>query len=358
MNKILFGGSFDPIHNGHLYMALEASKMFNAEVIFIPSPIGIWKNESIDINHKINMISLAIKDYKEFSMDLFEVHTGVDYNYSIETVKYFKKLYKNDNLFYLIGGDQVNKFHLWKGAEEIANLVQLIYYPRPNIVVNQKNVDKFKMIKIDGVENDAASIDIRGLRNLNMPFSVLKYISDNNLYYIKKISSYIDQKRLLHSISTAEVCYKIAEKHPEIDKYKAYLAGLMHDIGKKMGSDIDNMKKFCPEYADAPRFAYHQFLGAYIAKEEFGIEDEEILNAIRFHTTGNDHMSKFDMVLWASDKIEPTRGYDSSTLMECMLNKPIEEGFKDVLKADKIYLETKGCRIDDALTSKCFKKYL
>ena len=114
MNKILFGGSFDPIHLGHINMAEQASKQLDADVIFLPSKVAVWKNDSTDINHKVNMIELAIRNYPRFHVDLYEVEKGEEQNYSIDTVRYFVNKYPEDTFYYLLGTDHVNAFHKWK----------------------------------------------------------------------------------------------------------------------------------------------------------------------------------------------------------------------------------------------------
>ena len=67
MNRIIFGGGFDPVHLGHINMALVARDALKGEVIFVPAQIAIWKEESISKEHKVNMLRLAIAKYDGFS---------------------------------------------------------------------------------------------------------------------------------------------------------------------------------------------------------------------------------------------------------------------------------------------------
>ena len=106
-----------------------------------------------------------------------------------------------------------------------------------------------------------------------------------------------------------------------------------------------------------PPFSYHQFVGAYLAKKDFNIDDESILNAIKYHATGNDNMDQTAKIVYAADKIEPGRKFDSTDLINAML-KDVDEGFKIVLKANKEFLETHRGDINNPLTCKCFNKYL
>ena len=358
MRKILFGGGFDPIHLGHIHIAEEAHNQIGGEVIFLPTPISVWKNESAPIKDKIKMIELSIEGKPYFSIDLFEVNSQKDANYSIDTVRYFKKKYPNDELYYLIGGDQVNKFHLWKEAEELAKLARIVYFSRPNVVLDSGNIKKFHMIAIKGEMVDISSTDIRELKSLELAPNVLDYILDNHLYFVKRIGEYIDEKRLSHSIEVAKLAYKIA-KHHHLDHPEKYLmAGLLHDVGKNTKDKKELMEQYFPEFLDIDPILYHQFIGALIAEKDFGVKDQELLEAIKYHATGNDNMSILGMILYASDKIEPTRGYDSSDLIDAMMNNPIEKGFKIVLKANKEFLLEKGANINDYLTSKCFNHYL
>lgn len=111
MKIILFGGSFDPIHLAHINIAKKALKCLNADkVIFILNNKSKDKFVTTNISNREDMLNIAIKDIKEFSYSNFET-TNTDISYTIDTVKEFKKIYQNDELFLLIGSDQYDNFH-------------------------------------------------------------------------------------------------------------------------------------------------------------------------------------------------------------------------------------------------------
>lgn len=358
MSKIIFCGNFDPIHNGHLNMAKLASEQLNSDVIFVPSKVAIWKKESIDPIHKINMLKLAIKNNSRFSLDLFEINNSQDKNYSIDTIDYFLDKFKNEKIFFLIGKDQVNSFHLWKSADLIAKKVQLIYFDRPEVEINNDNVNKYHMQKIVGDLINESSTSIRNFQSLNIPYSIIKYIENNQLYYIKRIKQYLDDKRYLHSVSVANLAYQIAIKHNKNDAYKYYMAGLLHDIGKTYPLQEEIMTKFFKKFISIGEFAFHQFVGSYLVKNDFQIKDKRIIDAIKFHATGNSNMTDLAKVIYAADKIDPLRNYDSSKLIDAMFNNRINKGFKIVLQANKDFLTAKNKNINNKLTLKCFNEYL
>ena len=131
MNIVIFGGDFNPIHNGHLNMALNASAELDADVFFVPAKISVWKKESIDFSLKVKMIENEIKGYSRLFIDEYENSTGKNINYSIDTIKYFINKFPTANIYFLIGNDQVNSFDKWYKANEIASLVQIVYFARP-----------------------------------------------------------------------------------------------------------------------------------------------------------------------------------------------------------------------------------
>ena len=357
MNRIIFGGGFDPIHLGHINMALVAKEVLKGEVIFVPAKIAIWKDDSVNKEHKLAMLKLAIGKYDGFSIDTFEIDQD-EQPRSFQTVEYFKKKYPKDKLFFLIGQDQANSFDRWSNPDEIAKMVQIVYYKRPKHVVNQANIERFKMKSIEGPVVDASSSDIRSLKSLAISEEVLEYIEKNNLYFVGKIKGYIKESRFNHSLEVAHLAYRLAKMHGA-DYQKAYIAGVLHDIAKGIDKDesLALMKQLYPEYLDIGAYAYHQFLGEMLAKRDFEVVDEEILNAIKFHTTGRKDMCWLEKLIYAADKIEPTRGFDSSDLIKAM-EEDINKGFITVLEANYEYLLKNKKSIDNRLSDECFKAYL
>ena len=356
MKKILFGGSFDPIHLGHTHMATCASKQLDADVIFLPSVAAVWKEESTPIEHKLKMMELVLKDNPRFSVDLYEVNKGKQDHYSIDTVRYFVKQYPNDEFYYLIGTDHVNAFHKWKDAKELSELVQIIYFARPGYQLDENNIKEYRMLKIEGDGKEISSTHIRGLNALEIDKRVIDYIVTNNLYFVPKIRDYLSERRFNHSVSVASLAYDIAKKHNLHNPDDAYIAGLLHDIGKEIDQKAIMVEHY-QEFLDMPRFSYHQFASEYLAKEIFGINDQEVLDAIKFHATGNENMGTLAKIIYAADKIEPTRGFDSKELIEAMM-EDINSGFKTVLQANKDFLENNRNDINHRLTLKCFQQYL
>lgn len=363
MNYIIFGGTFDPVHNGHLRIASVAANKFSAKVIFVPNKAPRWKEPLTDIVHRKAMLEIALKKASfEYEISDYEVKKSDDINYSIDTVKYFKEKYPMDNLYFLIGADQVNQFEKWQAAVELAKLATIVYSSRPGFKLSEENIKQFNMVSLDYDESgEVSSSDIRELKSLDLDEDVLRYIEDNKLYFIGKIAKYVTEKRLSHSIQVARLAYKIAKVNNLENPERYYIAAILHDVGKTSTCDNEDaiafMKKHYPEYLDLPKFAYHQFIGEYIAKKEFGIKDKEILEAIKFHCTGNANMNKIGMVVYASDKIEPTRQFDSTWLINSCL-KDWYQGFYDTLVDNKKYLLGHAKDITNKLTDACFKQYL
>ena len=201
ISKILFGGSFDPIHNGHLQVAHYAIKQFKAdEVIFIPAKQSPLKKQPPNVNDhdRIEMVKIATKGCEGFKVSRFDCNRPAP-SYSIDTIKYFKELF-NDNvkLLWIIGADVVGELKDWYKIEEIFELCEMAIvhrasFPLPDFdditnTFGQEIAHKLQMNIIEMPAVDLSSTEVRrkiksGQNFKNMlPIGVHDYIIEHGLY--------------------------------------------------------------------------------------------------------------------------------------------------------------------------------
>lgn len=136
MSKIgLFGGTFDPIHFGHLMLAEQVLKEFSLdEIKFIPAGIPPHKTKKkvTDKQHRLNMVLLATKDNPRFSVSDYEI-CNERLNYSYITISHFKEQNPKDEFFFIVGGDSFRNFPEWKNYKTLISLCTFIVVPRPGI---------------------------------------------------------------------------------------------------------------------------------------------------------------------------------------------------------------------------------
>ena len=129
----IFGGTFDPIHNGHLALAQTAlEKMSLDEIIFVPSYLPPHKSARnvVAADDRLRMARLAIKNNPNFGISDFEVRrTGK--SYSIETLRYFQKKLRNTKLFFILGEDAYKQLAKWKDIAQVLKIVEFIVVNRP-----------------------------------------------------------------------------------------------------------------------------------------------------------------------------------------------------------------------------------
>ena len=129
----------------------------------------------------------------------------------------------------------------------------------------------------------------------------------------KLLKEMLPEERLNHSLSVSKCAIKLSEIY-KCDKEKAKIAGLVHDCAKFFTDEQveDCVKKFNIELdpLEVNNIALsHSIIGSYVAKEMFNIDDEEIINAIKYHTTGRENMSLLEKIIYISDLIEEGRNF-------------------------------------------------
>ncbi len=130
--------------------------------------------------------------------------------------------------------------------------------------------------------------------------------------YINEIKDILSEKRFNHSLGVAEVSRELAEIY-SVPVDKAIVAGVLHDVAKEIeGTELIRLCNECgvelkPVEIENTALIHSKY-GAYLAKNRFDIEDEDILNAIKNHTVGRPSMSRLEEIVFAADYIEPGRG--------------------------------------------------
>ncbi|NLJ96919.1 MAG: HD domain-containing protein [Clostridiales bacterium] len=167
---------------------------------------------------------------------------------------------------------------------------------------------------------------------------------------MKKVLS---EKRYIHSLGVEEVCHDLALIYGA-DIEKAEIAGILHDCAKYLTKEefLSEAKRYrlpiSPYERDNP-YMLHAKLGLIYAREKYGINDEEILNAILFHTTGRPNMTLLEKIVYVSDYIEPNRkpfpGLDEAREVAY---RNLDEAVIIVSKCTLYYLNEKGVNIDPA----------
>lgn len=359
---IIFGGSFDPIHNGHLRLARAASLLLNADIVFVPAKDPRWKRPEASPIDRLAMLKKALDEDGSgaFSVSLTELARPGNVSYSIDTVNEFRQAYPKRELYLLIGADEANRLPDWKDPDLLAERSHIVYIPRPEITVPTSYKERFHLQELPySGSGNVSSSSVRELQSIDLPLGVLSYIEEKGLYFMKKIEPLETPDRLRHSLSVAHLALAIAKRNQILNPEKAYIAGLLHDLGKSLSEKEARkiMKEEYPEYVDYPAWCLHQFTGVSLAKKIFSIEDATILDAINYHCTGKAHMPPLSKIIYEADKIEPTRGFDSSKLIEkCLQNYYV--GFISVLKENEEFLLKEGHLEKTPLSESCSDCYL
>jgi len=197
MGKIgLFGGTFDPVHMGHIALAKQVLEQFGLDkIFFIPAgnPPHKSKKHVTDKEHRFRMVQLATENEPSFLVSDFELLSNHP-NYSYLTISHFKQQYKSDEIFFIVGGDSFRDFPDWKNYKTLLSLCTFIVVSRPEIAPSQY-FEKFSGDEVPPrvlfLENFAMPVSSTIIRkNLQaakrdfsqLPLAVAEYIKANKLY--------------------------------------------------------------------------------------------------------------------------------------------------------------------------------
>jgi nicotinate-nucleotide adenylyltransferase len=185
------GGSFDPVHFGHLLAAQDALEQQKLDrLILVPAAQAPLKPTEVQSSaeDRLGMLRAAVEWDKRFDISDVELRRG-GVSYTIDSARYFRGLYPNDDLYWIIGGDQLPKLHLWKDVRELAQIVEFIFLERPGFPVKAKpDIPGLRLHRCDGHLLAISSTELRERTRQNLsldyfvPHKAIVYIKEHALY--------------------------------------------------------------------------------------------------------------------------------------------------------------------------------
>ncbi|MEG0614483.1 MAG: nicotinate (nicotinamide) nucleotide adenylyltransferase [Oscillospiraceae bacterium] len=192
----IFGGTFNPIHNGHINFAEHIKNELKIDkIIIVPTKIPPHKSAANleSDNDRLNMCRLAIDGHDGFEVSDYEISRG-DISYTINTLNHFKELFPKDKLYFIMGSDMFLSLQTWKKFEEILSLSTIITASREDgdLKKIQAQVEKFRQYNAEIVILSFKPYEISSTEVRNL----IKFGRNYHCYLPKKIVQYISEKKL------------------------------------------------------------------------------------------------------------------------------------------------------------------
>jgi nicotinate-nucleotide adenylyltransferase len=185
------GGSFDPVHFGHLLAAQDAFEQYQLDrLVLVPAAQAPLKASDVQstAEDRLAMLRAATEWDHRFEISDFELQRG-GVSYTIDSARHFRGLYPTDDLYWVIGGDQLPKLHLWKDIAELARLVEFIFLERPGFPTKSRSdIPGLRLHRCDGHLLAVSSTELRERTRQKLsldyfvPHKAIVYIQEHSLY--------------------------------------------------------------------------------------------------------------------------------------------------------------------------------
>ncbi len=310
----ILGGTFNPIHLGHIAMAQGALNALQLEMVLV-IPANEPPHKQIEggtsTAQRLEMARLAVKEEAGIGVSSLEI-SRKGKSFTIDTLNEVSKLYPGAELFLLVGSDMLRDLPSWKNPHLVMQKAVIVCIQRSRenggeaLTAAKLKADFNADVRITDIkapdissslvrERVAQALPITGL----VSPSVEAYIYKNALYtteYFKMIQEKcrldLSGTRYLHTIGVMKTALELAKIYG-VDGQKAKLAALLHDCGRSLD------KGALTHAAESERLAYNKYQ----------VTDIEVLKAIRLHTTLDSGASALDKIIYLADMIEPSRKY-------------------------------------------------
>jgi nicotinate-nucleotide adenylyltransferase len=186
----IYGGTFDPVHHGHLILARQALEEFKLDrLVFVPAAESPFKihNHTVPATDRLAMLKLAIRDEDRFEVDALEIERG-GVSYSIDTVKMFRSREPEAELFFLVGEDNAYRLTEWHRFEELKKMVGFVVLSRSEDFQSPEYPVVQRRIEISSTEIRNRVANGESITYL-VPESVKRYIEQHQLYHGERVSA-------------------------------------------------------------------------------------------------------------------------------------------------------------------------
>jgi len=344
----ILGGSFNPVHIGHLFLADKVIYELKLDrVILVPayrSPLKLdAEGMESSAGIRIEMLAAAIAGDCRLTIDPCEIkREGI--SYTIDTLEDIITRYQPDGKpALIIGDDLAGDFLKWRDSEKILKLAEVVIarrvnadavdYPFPHTLIHNEAMHiSSHMIR----KKISEGKDWRSL----VPYGATAIIEDKRLYgftagddasedysqaLILRIEAVVREtlsaERFIHSRNTAILAHDLCRRF-NLDPMTGYLAGIAHDLAKQLDSKLilklaktDEMH--ISELEKEKPNLLHGRAAAVLLRERFSIHNKDILEAVAAHTSGKEHMGQLAKIIYIADKVEFSRSVDPSIRKMC-----------------------------------------
>ena len=385
MKILLFGGAFDPPHNGHLAILKEASRYIDFDKIIV-MPTGTpthKKGCTAPFDVRYHMAKLAF----ETAGDNIEVSdyegNNLKDDYTYLTLRYLKEKYEAAEIYMLIGSDSLFSLKNWKNHREVIAGCTPVVFARKDgqgdeIASEISELEKLgaKVVYIPYKVTDVSSSSFRSntADYTVLPEKVAEFIKENNLYSEDDTARWqgtakllaklmLDEKRYIHTLNVEKLAAEMGRIfHLDVDKLR--IAALLHDILKNAPKDIllhrASQSGIINRIEDKPKQTLHGFAAADYAEKEMGITDSEIIWSVRSHTCGRSGMTDMEKVIYLADMLCEGRKFPERNYLLSLAKKNLDVAMYEALVHSVEWIKSRGNAVDtDSLEAlDYFKKLL
>lgn len=354
----LFGGSFDPIHQGHIDMALRLADSLGLDgVLLMPTfvPPHKIRETMASAEHRLNMCRLVAREHPQLQVSDMEMTRG-GASFTVDTLTALCEQYPETAWYLITGADMFVTLRTWYRFEDIARMAVLCTVPREGVSSAQLEayaeelraagatcyVDPQPVMTVSSTEIRERVVSGAPLDGL-VSSAVADYIVENHIYnqmtgmdvrsqdeqFVEIIRTRLSEYRFRHSLCVAKEAYRLAQRYGA-DARKAYTAGILHDIMKD--TDIQAQRQVFEDYnvvldsiEQESTMLWHARSGEVFIRNVLGVKDEDILSAVRYHTTGRANMSLLEKVLFVADFTSEDRDYPDVNVMRDKANQSLDE---------------------------------